>query len=329
MNEVILDVRNMSVALGPHFAVKDVSYQIKPGEILGVVGESGCGKSLTSLAIMGLLDKSLTLSGDIRFGGRNLVGLGEKQYQHIRGEGIGMIFQEPMTALNPVMKVGDQIAEMFIIHENSSPKEARDRAIEMLKQVHIPYPEKRANAYPHELSGGMRQRVMIAMALACKPKVLIADEPTTALDVTVQAQVLDLLEELRETTGTAIQFISHSLGVVSQISDRVMVMYAGRVVEIADVNEIFDNPQHPYTQALLDTIPRVGVDVDRLPAIPGSVPPLDQRSEDYSFRDRCPELYDSYLQKAEKRNHQRQATKAAQSDSALQQPMFRQQGGAT
>lgn len=250
---------------------------------------------------MGLLDKKLKLSGEILFEGENLVGMPEKRYQQIRGEGIGMIFQEPMTALNPVVTVGEQVAEMFIIHEGASKPEAMNRAIEMLKQVHIPYPEKRAKAFPHELSGGMRQRVMIAMALACKPRVLIADEPTTALDVTVQAQVLDLLEELRETTGTAIQFISHSLGVVSQISDRVMVMYAGQVVELADVNEIFDNPQHPYTQALLDTIPRVGVNVDRLPAIPGSVPPLDQRGDNYTFRDRCPELFDHYVDVAKQR----------------------------
>ncbi len=301
-DNTVLDVRNMSVALGPHLAVKDVSYQIKSGEILGIVGESGCGKSLTSLAVMGLLDKKLTLSGEILFEGENLVTMPEKRLQKIRGEGIGMIFQEPMTALNPVVTVGDQVAEMFIIHEGASKAEAMNRAIEMLKQVHIPHPEKRVKSYPHELSGGMRQRVMIAMALACKPKVLIADEPTTALDVTVQAQVLHLLEELRETTGTAIQFISHSLGVVSQISDRVMVMYAGEVVELADVNEIFDNPQHPYTQALLDSIPRVGVDMDRLPTIPGSVLPLDQRGAGYSFRDRCPELYDHYVEVARKRN---------------------------
>ena len=304
MSEVVLDVRNMSVALGPHLAVKEISYQIHAGEILGVVGESGCGKSLTSLAVMGLLDKKLALSGDILFAGENLVGMSEKRYQRIRGEGIGMIFQEPMTALNPVVTVGEQVSEMFLVHEGVSKAEAMNRAIEMLRQVHIPYPEKRAKAFPHELSGGMRQRVMIAMALACKPKVLIADEPTTALDVTVQAQVLDLLEELRETTGTAIQFISHSLGVVSQISDRVMVMYAGQVVEIADVNDIFDNPQHPYTQALLDTIPRVGVDIKRLPAIPGSVPPLDQRGDNYTFRDRCPELFDHYTQLAKQRNEQ-------------------------
>lgn len=304
MSDVVLDVRNMSVALGPHLAVKDVSYQIRAGEILGVVGESGCGKSLTSLAIMGLLDKKLALSGEVLFAGENLVGMSEKRYQHIRGEGVGMIFQEPMTALNPVVTVGEQVAEMFVVHENVSKAEAMNRAIEMFKQVHIPYPEKRAKAFPHELSGGMRQRVMIAIALACKPKVLIADEPTTALDVTVQAQVLDLLEELRETTGTAIQFISHSLGVVSQISDRVMVMYAGQVVEIADVNDIFDNPQHPYTQALLDTIPRVGADIKRLPAIPGSVPPLDKRGENYTFRDRCPELFDHYVQLAQQRNGQ-------------------------
>ncbi len=302
MSEVILDIRNMNVALGPHLAVKDVNYQIHAGEILGIVGESGCGKSLTSLAIMGLLDNKLNLSGEILFQGENLVGMSEAHYQRVRGEGIGMIFQEPMTALNPVVTVGEQVAEMFLVHDNVSKAEAMNRAIEMLNQVHIPFAEKRAKAYPHELSGGMRQRVMIAMALACKPKVLIADEPTTALDVTVQAQVLDLLEELRETTGTAIQFISHSLGVVSQISDRVMVMYAGQVVELADVNDIFDNPQHPYTQALLDTIPRVGVDIERLPAIPGSVPPLDQRGENYTFRDRCPDLFNHYQQVAKERN---------------------------
>lgn len=301
MEDIVLDVKNLSVALGPHRAVRDISYQIRSGEILGVVGESGCGKSLTSLAIMGLLDKQLSLSGDIVFLGQNLTNMSERQYQHIRGKGIGMIFQEPMTALNPVVTIGEQVAEMFIIHQRLSKKQAMERAVDMLKQVHIPFADRRAKAFPHQLSGGMRQRVMIAMALACKPKLLIADEPTTALDVTVQAQVLDLLEELRETTGTAIQFISHSLGVVSQISDRVMVMYAGEIVECADVDELFDNPIHPYTQALLDTIPRLGVDMARLPTIPNNVLALDQRSESYSFRDRCPELFDYYHKLSQQR----------------------------
>lgn len=287
MSEVLLDVNQLRVTFHGHPAVHDISYRIHAGEIVGIVGESGCGKSLASLTLMGLQPSIMQASGSITFAGQNILTNTAEQWQKLRGEGIAMIFQEPMTALNPVVTVGDQIAEMFLLHQGDSKAQARQKAIEMLEQVHIPDPLRRAKAYPHELSGGMRQRVMIAMALACRPKLIIADEPTTALDVTVQAQVLDLLEELRETTGTAIQFISHNLGVVSQLADRVVVMYAGRVVEEGTSDQLFSDPQHPYTQGLLATLPRIGHRQARLPAIAGSVPPLGQRSLGCPFVDRC------------------------------------------
>lgn len=287
MSEVLLDVNQLRVTFNGHPAVHDVSYRIHEGEIVGIVGESGCGKSLASLTLMGLQPSVMQASGSVNFAGHNILTNSPQQWQKLRGEGIAMIFQEPMTALNPVVTVGDQIAEMFILHQGDNKVQARQKAIEMLEQVHIPDPLRRAKAYPHELSGGMRQRVMIAMALACRPKLIIADEPTTALDVTVQAQVLDLLEELRETTGTAIQFISHNLGVVSQLADRVVVMYAGRVVEEGTSDQLFSEPQHPYTQGLLATLPRIGHRQARLPAIAGSVPPLGQRGTGCPFVDRC------------------------------------------
>ncbi|USH01211.1 ABC transporter ATP-binding protein [Grimontia kaedaensis] len=287
MDQTILDVRQLRVAFKGYPAVNDISFHIKKGEILGVVGESGCGKSLAALTLMGLQPKVMKASGQVVFNGENILANKEADWQQVRGEGIAMIFQEPMTALNPVVTVGDQIAEMFELHRGSNKVEAQERAIEMLEKVHIPDPVRRAKAYPHELSGGMRQRVMIAMALACEPELIIADEPTTALDVTVQAQVLDLLEELRDTTGTAVQFISHNLGVVSQLAERVIVMYAGRIVEQATAEELFANPQHPYTQGLLATLPRIGGVRDVLPAIPGAVPPLDQRGQGCPFADRC------------------------------------------
>lgn len=287
MEQTILDVRQLRVAFNGYPAVNDISFHIKKGEILGVVGESGCGKSLAALTLMGLQPNVMKASGEVVFNGRNLLENSEAAWQKVRGEGIAMIFQEPMTALNPVVTVGDQIAEMFELHRGSNKAEAQERAIEMLEKVHIPDPARRAKAYPHELSGGMRQRVMIAMALACEPELIIADEPTTALDVTVQAQVLDLLEELRDTTGTAVQFISHNLGVVSQLAERVIVMYAGRIVEQATAEALFANPQHPYTQGLLATLPRIGGARDVLPAIPGAVPPLDLRGAGCPFADRC------------------------------------------
>ncbi|MFD2179621.1 ABC transporter ATP-binding protein [Veronia pacifica] len=287
MQKTILDVRRLRVAFRGYPAVNDISYQIKQGEILGIVGESGCGKSLTALTTMGLQPKVMQASGEVNFNDKNLLENTEKEWQKVRGEGIAMIFQEPMTALNPVTTVGDQVAEMFQLHQGYSKKEAAEKAVEMLNVVHIPDPTKRAKAYPHELSGGMRQRVVIAMALACKPSLIIADEPTTALDVTVQAQVLDLLEELREATGTAIQFISHNLGVVSQLAENVVVMYAGRIVERATAEELFANPQHPYTVGLLGTLPRIGMARGELPSIPGAVPPLDQRGSGCPFVDRC------------------------------------------
>ncbi|WP_028024125.1 ABC transporter ATP-binding protein [Enterovibrio calviensis] len=287
MEQTILDVRRLRVAFNGYPAVNDISFHINKGEILGVVGESGCGKSLAALTLMGLQPNVMKASGDVVFRGENLLNNSDADWQKVRGEGIAMIFQEPMTALNPVVTVGDQIAEMFELHRGSNQAESKERAIEMLERVHIPDPVRRAKAYPHELSGGMRQRVMIAMALACEPELIIADEPTTALDVTVQAQVLDLLEELRDTTGTAVQFISHNLGVVSQLAERVIVMYAGRIVEQATAEELFANPQHPYTQGLLATLPKIGGARDVLPAIPGAVPPLDLRGNGCPFADRC------------------------------------------
>ncbi|MGF1705396.1 ABC transporter ATP-binding protein [Enterovibrio baiacu] len=287
MDQTILDVRRLRVAYKGYPAVNDVSFHIDKGEILGVVGESGCGKSLAALTLMGLQPNVMKATGEVVFRGKNLLENGDADWMKVRGEGIAMIFQEPMTALNPVVTVGDQIAEMFELHRGSNRAEAAERAVEMLERVHIPDPVRRAKAFPHELSGGMRQRVMIAMALACEPELIIADEPTTALDVTVQAQVLDLLEELRDSTGTAVQFISHNLGVVSQLAERVIVMYAGRVVEQATSDELFANPQHPYTQGLLATLPRIGGARDVLPAIPGAVPPLDQRGSGCPFADRC------------------------------------------
>jgi len=240
-------------------AVDGVSYELKSGETLGVVGESGCGKSVTALSILRLVANppGRIVGGKVRFEGRNLLEVSEAEMERIRGNDISMIFQEPMTSLNPLYTVGNQIAEAIALHQGVPRREAWDRAVDMLKRVYIPEPEKRAHAYPHQLSGGMRQRVMIAMALSCNPKVLIADEPTTALDVTIQAQILDLMRELQETTGTAIVLITHDMGVVAENADRVVVMYAGRKVEEADAAQLFDNPGHPYTKGLLGSIPHL------------------------------------------------------------------------
>ncbi|KXF82000.1 ABC transporter ATP-binding protein [Enterovibrio coralii] len=283
----LLNVKSLSVAFKGHRAVNDISFHVDKGEILGVVGESGCGKSLTSLAVIGLQPSVMRVSGYIDFLGQNVLALNEREWQQIRGDGISMIFQEPMTALNPVMTIGNQIAEMFELHRRCDKNAAKVLALEMLEKVHIPDPSKRFDAFPHELSGGMRQRVMIAMALACEPSLIIADEPTTALDVTVQAQVLDLLEELRENTDTAIMFISHNLAVVSQIADRVIVMYAGRIVERATPEVLFSSPKHPYTQGLIASLPVMGESHEELYAIPGTVPALDERGVGCVFADRC------------------------------------------
>ena len=277
---------------GSSFAAVDgISFSLAPGETLGIVGESGCGKSVTSLSIMRLVPNppGKITAGEIRLEGRNLLDLPESDMRAVRGDDIAMIFQEPMTSLNPVQTVGDQIIEAVQLHRSLSAAAARARALEMLQLVKIPSPETRLDEYPHQLSGGMRQRVMIAMALACDPKLLIADEPTTALDVTIQAQILDLLRDLRERTGAAIMLITHDLGVVAELAHRVIVMYAGRIVEEAPVGLLFADPQHPYTLGLLGSIPRLGSDGDeRLTAIEGVVPNPYALPPGCRFSPRCP-----------------------------------------
>ena len=270
-------------------AVDGISYTLRAGRTLGVVGESGCGKSVTALALLGLVDPPGEIGGGrVMFEGRDLLALNEAAMEGVRGARIAMIFQEPMTALNPVYTIGDQIGEVFTTHRGHSRGQARDGAIDMLERVGMPAPAQRARDYPHQLSGGMRQRAMIAMALAGRPALLIADEPTTALDVTVQAQILELMLDIQDSFGTAIQFISHDLGVIAEIADEVAVMYAGRIVEHAPADVIFDNPLHPYTQGLLATVPRIGAGLDRLPAISGNVPDLARLPAGCAFRDRCP-----------------------------------------
>ena len=270
-------------------AVDVVSFEIFKGETLGVVGESGCGKSVTSLSIMRLIPipPGKIEDGQIWFEGEDIVTKSEAEMRNIRGNDISMIFQEPMTSLNPVYTVGNQIAEAIILHQNVSSQEAMDQAVEMLTKVGIPSPEKRVHEYPHQLSGGMRQRVMIAMALSCNPKLLIADEPTTALDVTIQAQILELMKELKEEFGTAIMLITHDLGVVAEVCDRVAVMYAGKVVEYSDAKTVFGHPRHPYTWGLLKSIPSLDTQVDRLLVIEGVVPNPLHLPEGCKFHPRC------------------------------------------
>lgn len=272
-------------------AVDGVSFDVHAGETLAIVGESGSGKSVTSLSIMGLLPKDVgrISGGSIKLNGREITTLNDTEMREIRGKEIGMIFQEPMTSLNPVHTVGQQIAEMVIRHEKVSKAKARARAIEMLDLVGIPEPTTRVDNYPHEMSGGMRQRAMIAMALSCEPRILIADEPTTALDVTIQAQMLELMDDLQKKLGMAIVFITHDLGVVAEVADRVVVMYAAQVVETASVEEIFRSPKMPYTAGLMNSIPRLGSSVNkiRLEAIPGSVPALTNLPQGCRFNPRC------------------------------------------
>jgi oligopeptide/dipeptide ABC transporter ATP-binding protein len=294
---VLLEINNLSVEFPadpkPLPAVRDVSFGLARGEVLGLVGESGSGKSVTSLAIMRLLPPQATIAGEIRFAANgsasvNLLSLSADQMRTLRGSGISMIFQEPMTALNPVMRVGDQIAEAVRAHANVPKKDALARAIQALHEVAIPDPELRANDYPHQLSGGMRQRVMIAMAIVNHPQLLIADEPTTALDVTIQAQILDLLAGLREKFGLTMLFISHDLAVISKVADRVAVMYAGNLVEIGPRNEIFRNPAHPYTRGLLEAVPTLKTDRQHpLQTIDGAVPPLRDLLPGCPFEPRC------------------------------------------
>ncbi len=276
---------------GEVISVDGVSFALKPGETLGIVGESGCGKSVTSLSIMRLLGKTgLIKQGEVRFNGKDLSKQSENELRKIRGGEISMIFQEPMTSLNPVFTIGNQLVEAIRLHLNLKGKPAKDYAVQMLKKVGIPRVEELIDEYPHALSGGMRQRVMIAMALSCNPKLLIADEPTTALDVTIQAQILNLMKDLREETGTAIILITHDLGVIAEMADKVVVMYAGQVVEEADVFTLFEQPSHPYTKGLMKSIPHLGEAGDleeRLASIPGTVPSLAQMPKGCRFHDRC------------------------------------------
>ena len=270
-------------------AVDGVSFEIRPGETVGMVGESGCGKSVTALSLLRLVDPPGRIEPGslIEFEGRDLLKLDEEGIRQIRGNRIAMVFQEPMTALNPVFTIGDQVAEVARVHAGASRRAAWDRAVEMLNLVGIPDPRERAKSYPHQLSGGMRQRVLIAMALVMNPSLLIADEPTTALDVTIQAQILELLADLQQRLGLAVLLITHDLGVVAESTARVLVMYGGQIVERAPVRELFQNPRHPYTRGLLEAMPRMGRQRERLTVIPGTVPPPTRWPSGCRFRDRC------------------------------------------
>ncbi|GGD40433.1 ABC transporter ATP-binding protein [Sinisalibacter lacisalsi] len=290
----LLDVENLEISIrfGHELlpVVRGVSFSVDENETLGIVGESGCGKSLTALAIMGLLEGSgvRVTGGRMRFGGRDLLAMSADERRHIMGNDMAMIFQEPMTSLNPVYRVGDQIIEALQQHRNLSRRAARRRAIELLDLVRIPEPDSRVDSFPHQLSGGQRQRVMIAMALSCDPKLLIADEPTTALDVTVQKEVLDLMLDLQKRTGTAIILISHDLGVIAETCNSVAVMYWGRLVETAPTDALFETLAHPYTRGLLHSIPAIDRDVDWLDAIPGRVPTIGEQIAGCPFHPRCP-----------------------------------------
>ena len=290
----LLEVRGLRTCFttdeGEFAAVDGVSFEVQAGKTLAIVGESGCGKSVTSLSIMGLVSApaGTIRAGSIRFEGQELVGASDETLQNLRGNGMAMVFQEPMTSLNPAYTVGEQIMEALLRHRPMDRAQARARALEMLAQVRIPAPEQRLHEYPHQLSGGMRQRVMIAMALVCQPRLLIADEPTTALDVTIQAQILALMAQLQSDMGTAIVLITHDLGVVAQVADEVVVMYAGKVVERAPVQALFDTPQHPYTVGLLGAIPRLDLAQHRLASIEGQVPSPLQRPAGCGFAPRCP-----------------------------------------
>jgi peptide/nickel transport system ATP-binding protein len=295
-DQSLLAIQNLKTffytSAGTIKAVDGVGFQLDPRETLGVVGESGSGKSVTALSILRLIPQppGKILEGEIRFEGVDLLSLPENRMRHIRGNRISMIFQEPMTSLNPVFTVGDQIAEAIVLHQGLRRKAALEKTVEMLRRVGIPSPEKRVHDYPYQLSGGMRQRVMISMALSCHPMILIADEPTTALDVTIQAQILDLMNQLKEEMGTAILLITHNLGVVAEMADKVVVMYSGKVMESAEVEGIFYRPCHPYTRGLLETLPRIDDEIrpgKRLPEIPGMVPNLSDLPVGCAFHPRC------------------------------------------
>ncbi len=288
--DTILEVKDLNVDFqnigGSVRVVNGISFHLDRGETIGLVGESGCGKSMTSLAVMGLVPSPGKVSGQVLLDGEDLTKLRPRQLREVRGNRISMIFQEPMTSLNPVFTIGDQLMEVFRLHQKASREEARQKAIEALKMVKIAMPEQRIREYPHQLSGGMRQRVMIAMALSCNPEVLIADEPTTALDVTIQAQILDLMKELKERLGTAILLITHDLGVVREVCSRVVILYCGQIMEEAPVEELFGSPAHPYTQGLLRSLPTIGVN-PKLYVIPGSVPSAKDFPSGCVFNPRC------------------------------------------
>ncbi|WP_102271825.1 ABC transporter ATP-binding protein [Cytobacillus massiliigabonensis] len=291
----MLEVKNLKTGFdidgALYHAVDDVSFSVKPRQIVGIVGESGCGKSVLSLSVMKLLPKGIgkITNGEVIFQGKKLEGLTDDEMNKIRGKDISMIFQEPMTSLNPVFTIGSQLTEIMLNHGDLSKKAARDMAIQLLKSVGISRPEKIVDEYPHQLSGGMRQRVMIAIAIACQPKLLIADEPTTALDVTVQAQILELLKSIQEKNDMSIILITHDLGVVAEMCDEVIVMYAGKIVERTDVDSLFHNPQHPYTKLLMASIPRIDEEVGQLATIQGIVPSLkNMPTIGCRFADRCP-----------------------------------------
>ena len=294
MAETLLEVKNLRTQFKRGkkdwiTAVNGVSFKVNAGEIVGLVGESGCGKSVTSLSVMRLHNPRLTkITGDIEFNGKNLLDLPEADMQDVRGNDISMIFQEPMSALDPIMRIEDQLVEAIELHNKGLSKaDIHARCVSALKLVGIPEPEMTLRNYPHELSGGMCQRVMIAMAMSCEPKLLIADEPTTALDVTIQAQILALMEQIRDEKNTGILLITHDLGVVAETCSRVIVMYAGNIVEEAPVKELFANPQHPYTEGLIASVPRLGKRLHRLPSIPGSVPDLSVMPKGCRFAPRC------------------------------------------
>jgi peptide/nickel transport system ATP-binding protein len=304
---ILLEVENLQTHFrtpeGPNRAVDGVSFAVSAGETLAIVGESGCGKSVTAMSILRLIPEPPgKIAGAIRFQGRNLLDLSDREMRDIRGNEISMIFQEPMTSLNPVLTVGRQIGETLRLHQGMSGQQAEARSVEMLQLVGIPEAKRRVREYPHQLSGGMRQRVMIAIALACNPKLLIADEPTTALDVTIQAQILDLMRDLKRTVGAAIILITHDLGVVAEVAERVVVMYAGRKVEEAAVGPLFRTPRHPYTQGLLGSVPKLGSSLvgeeTRLAEIPGLVPSLKAKIPGCVFASRCPHATDLCVQVA-------------------------------
>jgi peptide/nickel transport system ATP-binding protein len=296
----VLEVKDLEVSVKSEnnviTLVKDIHFTVKKGETVGIVGESGCGKSITSLSIIGLLPTNATISkGSIRLNGEDLTKLSKKEMRKVRGKDISMIFQEPMSSLNPVYTVGTQIIEMIRAHNKFSRAESKKLAITLLELVGIPRANEMIDEYPHQLSGGMRQRVMIAMAMSCSPQLLIADEPTTALDVTIQAQILELMKDLQKKRDMSIIMITHDLGVVAEVCDRVVVMYAGQVVEEANVVELFENPQHPYTMGLLASMPNMEEEVEFLKSIPGTVPRPDMMPKGCRFADRCPNVYSKCL----------------------------------